>query len=100
MFRQQGQVQKGFPLRGVAGAGMKFTGRDERTWDECPAMRLEWDFMGMRIELGGDEAAGYTLEIGTPLYALGDGNDVGDLSDFIQAQLARIEGITIVLPKY
>ena len=35
-------------------AGIRFVGRHEGTWDEVEAVHLERDFVGLRVELGGN----------------------------------------------
>jgi hypothetical protein len=101
------------PLREVAKllseelfAGVRFTGKDEGIWDEVTAIRLERDFLGLRVVLGGSEVAGYTLEVDTTMSALGDSPaGVGpstdcDVSQFLKVQLAQIPGVTLLDPKY
>jgi len=46
-------------------AGISFVGENEGIWDEVPALRLERDFLGLRVELGGTSGGegGFTLQI-------------------------------------
>jgi hypothetical protein len=84
--------------------GIRFTGLNEGLWDEVPAMRLEADFLGLRVEFGGapGEQAGYTLQIepiDVPVYGGGnhDGSDqVGDLSWYVGYLLGKLEGVGLV----
>ncbi len=81
--------------------GIRFTGLGEGLWDEVPAVRLEVDFMGLRVELGGapGQEGGYTLQV-EPLDvpAYGDGEEYGseqvaDLSWYLRYLLEKVEGV-------
>lgn len=81
--------------------GIRFTGSDEGLWDEVPAVRLEADFLGLRVELGGapGEQGGYTLQVEpldvpAPSHGQEYGNEqVGDLSWYIRYLLEKVEGV-------
>jgi hypothetical protein len=86
-------------------AGIRFI-PDPGGWDEVPCLRLERDFLGLRIQLGGSETSGYTLEIDTTLGASIDslpgteGPIVCDVSAMLKHQLAKIPGLTLSEPRY
>ena len=83
-------------------AGIKFTGYNTGIWDECPAMKLEKDFLGMRFEFGGghNEETGiheYTLDMITlPVWRSktpAGGIKYANIALAIREQLKRVPGI-------
>lgn len=88
-------------------AGIQFSCEGDGSWDEIPCVHLERNFLGLRVELGGDPNTGYTLELGTALNAISasDGgstasHEVCDMSIMLKYQLAQIAGLSITEPKY
>ena len=87
-------------------ASISFSCSDDGGWDEGPYLRLELDFLGLRVELGGDPNTGYTLEVSTVLGAIpasagsGELQEVADISAMLRTQLARISGISLASPRY
>ena len=89
-------------------AGIAFVGGDEGNWDEVPALRLENDFLGLRVELGGEpgEAGGYTLQVQPvefpwELIESGKGHEIQvDLSGYLSFLLERVEGVKLRPPSF
>jgi hypothetical protein len=85
-------------------AGIRFT-EDPGGWDEVPCLRLERDFLGLRVQLGGNENVGYTLEVDNTLNVIcvsdeAESRTACDVSTMMKSQLARIPGISLRPPKY
>lgn len=82
-------------------AGVRFCGLNEGLWDEVPAVRLENDFLNLRIELGGGDGE-YTLEIQSFKYDFGKvpkdqhQNVMMDISHTIKVLAGSIPDIQIV----
>src|SRR4030095_9253622 len=88
-------------------AGIQFTGLNEGIWDEVPAMRLEQDFLGLRVVVGGgaDERGSYTLEIEAadfPWAKIPEAHSqeaVCDISDYVRELLKGITSINLTTPR-
>jgi len=93
--------EMGHRLSTILFGGIEFTGLDEGILDEIPAMRLDRDFMGLRVVLGGKQETGYTLEIETtnfPWDQVPTDNALSvvcDISGLLAFQLGNIEGVEI-----
>ena len=89
-------------------AGIQFTGLDEGIWDEVPAMRLNRDFLGLRVVVGGgsDEKRSYTLEIEafdfpwSKIPEVDSQAAICDLSEYIREQLKEIKDIEVKSPSH
>lgn len=85
-------------------AGISFVGLDEGILDEIPAMRLDRDFLGLRVILGGrpGKGGGYTLEIELidfPWSEVPESDStevVCDISEVVKRQLRAIDGVDII----
>jgi hypothetical protein len=86
--------------------GIPFRCNDDGDWKAGSCLRLEQDFFGVRVELGGDPNSGYTLEVGTVLDAIPalsgstELQESADVSAMLNAQLARISGLSLTSPRY
>ena len=99
------------PLRSVADmlseqmfAGIRFVGQNEGILDEVPAMRLEHDFLGLRVVLGGgaEGNSGFTLEMELadfPWDKIPENetrDSICDISETIKAKLKEFNNIEII----
>ena len=88
-------------------AGIQFTGLNEGIWDEVPAMRLDQDFLGLRVVVGGgaDEKRSYTLEIEAadfPWSAIPEAHSqeaICDIFDYVRELLKRVTSINMTAPR-
>jgi hypothetical protein len=85
-------------------AGISFVGLEEGILDEIPAMRLERDFLGLRVILGGrpGKEGGYTLEIELvdfPWSVVPENESsevVCDISAMVKQQLKKVNKVDII----
>lgn len=85
-------------------AGISFVGLGEGIWDEVPAVRLERDFLSLRVEMGGSPETGFTLQVEPLRFTFELEDPVGgaaeaDLTRYLQFLLGGIEGLRVVPPR-
>lgn len=84
-------------------AGLPFIGLQEGLWDEVPALRLAGEYLGLRVELGGEpgETGGFTLQLEPldfPWEELGEEETRTanvDLSAYVRRLLSAVEGLRL-----
>jgi hypothetical protein len=81
-------------------AGIEVVGENTGIWDEVPAMRLATDFLGLSVELGGDDG-NFALHIEPrdfPWELVPQEEDATasvDLAGYVAHHLDRIPGISV-----
>src|SRR6185503_12751526 len=75
--------------------GIEFIGENTGIWDGVPAVRLAQRFLGLQVELGGQDGSyGLELEpVAFPWSAVKDHDPdavIADISDFVAHMLVRI----------
>lgn len=84
-------------------AGLRFVGLGEGIWDEVPAVRLERNFLGLRVELGGAPGRdqGFTLQVEpidfpwNRIPAVEASVASVDLSAYLGYLLEQVEGVSL-----
>jgi hypothetical protein len=85
-------------------AGLQFVGREEAMWDEVPAVRLEKDFLGIRVELGGTpgEDGCFSIHL-QPLRIPAEGaaalsaeRERADLTEYLAFLLHEVPGVGLL----